>query len=354
MQKLNLMCPINFTGYGISSYNIYRELRKQLDTTLFPIGNVSVENEEAKTAVVEDINKQHYYDNKTPFFKIWHQFDLASRIGKGKYGALTFFEIDKLKPIEVCMINNLDVIFVASQWAKKILIDNGVSIDIQVSPLGVDMNIFDPDKFNNVKTDDKYIFINIGKWEIRKGHDVLVDMFNEAFSEKDNVELWMMNENPFLTKEQHMTWANLYTNSKLGNKIRILPRVPNHTNVAQIISIADCGFFPARAEGWNNEAIECMALNKPIILTDYAAHTEYANKDNAFLIETKNLVPAIDDHFFNGYGNWADLGADQFDQAVEYMRYVYKNNVRSNPKGLETAKKFSWNNTANIITKYMV
>lgn len=354
MQKLNLSCPINFTGYGITSFNIYRCLREKTDICLFPIGSPQVDSEKYAGIISEDINKQDNFSIDDTYFKIWHQFDLASRIGRKKYGALTFFEIDKLRRKEVRMINNLDLIFVASNWAKDILINNGVNIPIVVSPLGVDPNIFNESISQQVQKDEnKYIFLNIGKWELRKGHDILLDMFNEAFNENDNVELWMLNHNPFLSQEDNSVWVTLYKNSKLGSKIKILPRINLHSDVAKLIALSDCGIFPARAEGWNNEIPEFFALNKPVICTNYSAHTEYCDKNNSFLIDIDGLCPAIDNKFFDGFGNWADFSDNQYDQTVEYMRYVYKNNIRTNPNGLNMAKKLTWSNTANIIYNHL-
>lgn len=349
MNKLNLMCPIGHTGYGITSHNIYKSLRKSVDITLFPIGQISVDNESDTDAILSDTNKQSSFDAKTQCFKIWHQFDLATRIGKGSLGALTFFEIDKLKPIEISMINNLDYIFVASEWAKTILIDNNITIPIYISKLGVDPDIFNDNVNKTVKKENSYIFLNIGKWEIRKGHDVLVELFNQAFDKNDNVELWMLNNNPFLNDQETKVWVDLYKNSKLGDKIRILPRVDNHKNLAKLIALSDCGIFPARAEGWNNEVPEMFAVNKPVILTNYSAHTEYANKENSYLIDIDSLVPAIDDKFFDGSGNWADFSDRQYEQAISHMRFVYKNNIRTNPSGLEIAKSLTWDNTAKSI-----
>lgn len=354
MQKINMMCPIGVTGYGITSFNIYKELRKNFDICLFALGNPQVETEEEKSLLLQDISKQQYYENKNTTLKIWHQFDLATRVGNGKYVALTFFEVDKLKPIEIHMINNTDVIFVASEWAKTILENNGVNTTIKIAPLGIDPNIFNYSVVENMKqqkNNDTYVFCNIGKWEIRKGHDILIEAFNKTFNDNDNVELWMVNFNPFLSQEENMAWVNLYKNTKLGSKVKILPRVSTHAELAKLISLTDCGVFPARAEGWNNEIPEFFALDKPIIATNYSAHTQYCNTNNAYLIDIDKLCPAIDDKFFDGYGNWADLGKKQQEQLVEYMRYVYKNNVRSNPGGLEMAKILTWSNTANIISQ---
>lgn len=351
MKTLNMMAPIGFTGYGITSYNIYKSLKRLgLDICLFPIGNPSIDDENEKTGLLEDIGKQLHFSNDSFCFKIWHQYDLATRIGSSKFFALTFFEVDRLKPQEIVMINNLDGIFVASEWAKNILLANNITTNIFVSPLGIDPAVFNVSVQETVKRDDnKYIFLNIGKWEIRKGHDVLVEAFNDAFSEEDNVELWMLNYNPFLNQQQNSTWVNLYKNSKLGQKIKIVPRVQSHKDLAKLICLADCGVFPARAEGWNNEVPEFYALNKPVILTNYSAHTQYATNQNSYLIDIDSLTEAVDDKFFDGYGKWANFGENQHNQLVEHMRYVYTNNIKSNPGGLETASKLTWDHTAKII-----
>jgi hypothetical protein len=40
------------------------------------------------------------------------------------------------------------------------------------------------------------VFLNVGKWEYRKGHDVLLEAFNKAFEPTDNVRLVMNCHNP--------------------------------------------------------------------------------------------------------------------------------------------------------------
>jgi glycosyltransferase involved in cell wall biosynthesis len=348
------MCPITpHTGYGVTSFNILKALIKNnYNVDLFPMYSPQVQSQEDKDLIIKCINRaQTSYSHKNPCLKIWHQYDLAARVGSGKYGALVFFELDKMNPLEINSMNNTDCIFVASKWAKKILEDNNITTKIIVSPLAVDTDVFQalPKKENEVST---YKFINIGKWEIRKGHDILIEAFNAAFTENDDVELWMMNHNPFLNEEQNLAWQKLYSSSKLKNKIKFVPRVNTHKEVAQIIAQTDCGIFPARAEGWNNEILEVMAMNKPIITTNYSAHTEYCTRDNSYLVDIDNLTTAKDDHFFtHGFGQWAQLGNKQIEQMIEHMRYVYTNNIRDNQNGLNTVKQYTWDQTASIISQ---
>jgi glycosyltransferase involved in cell wall biosynthesis len=355
--NLNFNAPINnSTGYGITSTNILLALSsKNIDLRLFNIGSISVDTPEVETVVKALLNKADTDWNKNdPCLKIWHQHDLATRIGRGKYGALIFFEVDQLLPREKTMINNLDVVFVASKWAKVVLEKNDITIPIVVSPLAVDTEIFRDHEHGNVFKKEAYRFINIGKWELRKGHDFLLEAFNKAFEKEDNVELVMINHNPFLSAQENQIWTDMYKTSKLGDKITILPRVTTQVDLAKVIRDTDCGIFPARAEGWNNEILEVMALNKPVITTDYSAHTEYCTPENSFLIDIDDLTEADDGKFFKGTGKWADLGGNQINQTVEYLRKVYKDNIKTNPNGLNTVKKYTWNNTASILSKEML
>lgn len=348
--KLNMMSPIGGTGYGITSLNILKALdRLGVEISLFPIGSrFSVNSQQDKDTIHKCINNSLNFDYTAPTLKIWHQNELAIKPGKGRYATLPFFEVDKLKPLEKHHLNFSDIIFVASKWAKNVLINNGITRPIEVSPLAVDMEIFhDPIK---IKVENpKYTFFHIGKWEKRKGQDFLIEAFSKAFTPKDDVCLALLPHNPFLSEEETKQWLNLANQSPMRDSIKIFGRLETQYDLAEFIFYGDCAIFMSRAEGWNNEIVECMAMNKPVITTNYSAHTEYCDKNNSYLVDIDELEPAIDSKWFDGFGNWAKLGQNQMDQTVDLMRYVYNNNIRTNPIGIETAKKYSWTNTANII-----
>jgi len=341
---------INRTGYGIASLNILKALY-EIDNNIsfFPIGGPGVDNKNDYDFVNLIYRNSLTANFEEPCLKIWHQFDLASRIGKGKYYAYPFFELDTFNDLEKRHMSVPDHIFTSSKWAMEILSSNGINAPISVIPLGVDTKVFDYKKINQNKDEQKYIFANIGKWEVRKGHDFLSSVFSETFPDEQNVELWILaseNTNSYSSKEDLIAWKKLYSKD---SRIKLFSGFNGHEEIADFISKIDCGVFPSRAEGWNLELLECMAMNKPVICTDYSAHTEFCNKDNSYLIDIENLEKAYDGKAFNGQGSWAEIGNKQINQLKEYMRHCYENNIRNNQNGLITAQKLSWNNSANIV-----
>lgn len=348
--NINLNAPIGVTGYGNVALNLLKGLFEDHSVALFPIGQPKLENEIDKSLIHKAIQHQIQHHYSDPCVKIWHQFDLLSRIGSGPYLAYPFFELDTFTALEKYHLNFPDKIIASSQWAKNVLLDNQITKPIDIVNLGVDTNIFNPNQYKSQKTAN-YIFITIGKWELRKGHDVVIECFNKAFEQKDNVELWMITHNPFLNSQQEQEWISLVNTSKLKNKIKIFPRLATQENLAEALSYADCGLYLSRAEGWNLELLETMSMNKPVIATNYSAHTEYCNNDNSLLVDIQTNEIANDGKWFHGEGNWAKIGDAEKTRIIDYMKYVYSNNIASNPNGMETAKKFNWKNSANQLVR---
>ena len=349
---LNIISPINQLGYGIAGLNIVKELDKIAPVSLFPIGQPSVTSQDDYDILTETIRNSKMPNYDAPCLRIWHQHDMSQFVGNSIKAGFPIFELDKFNDMEKHHLSHPDKVFVCSQWAKDIIIDqvNISSNDVHIAPLGVDTNLFPEVSLDNEDIDGT-IFFNCGKWEVRKGHDVLPDIFNKAFTPSDNVELWMMCENPFVQGEEKMKWIDKYKSTPMGDKIRILDRVETQAEVYNIMSTVDCGVFPSRAEGWNLEALEMMSCGKPVIITDFSAHTEFCTKENSFLIPINSTEEAVDGKWFHGQGNWANFGEDQIEATIEHMRYVHKNKVRTNQEGVATAKKFSWRNTAESIMK---
>lgn len=350
--NIDFFCPFGHTGYGNASLNILKSLHSDkshtYDLSVTPMSN-NCENESDSVLIEELSVKGRFMPYDSISIKIWHQFDLLKRTGNGKYFAYPFFEIDTFNEMEKHHLNFPDQLICSSHWASGVLLNNNIKKKISVVPLGVDKNIFKAT--DNQITKDKYIFITVGKWEIRKSHDIIIECFNKAFENTDNVELWMITHNPFLSEQDTKSWEIFAKSSKLGNKIKIFPKLATQHDVAQAMSYADCGLYISRAEGWNLELLENMAMNRPVIATNFSAHTEYCNSTNSFLVDIPKTTKAIDGKWFHGDGNWADISENEQNVIIDYMRYVYKNNINTNPGGLETSSRFTWENSAKELIK---
>ena len=349
MRKLNLSAPINTLGYGVVGLNIFKyALLNNFHISLFPMGKIDTANahDEDIAMIQQSVAAANRLDNPdAPSLKIWHEFALAERVGSGPSFAFPFFEINHFNQARINHLGSVDHIIVASKWAENIIHNHLPSASTHVVPLGVNASIF---SYKSRQTTDKCVFFNCGKWEKRKGHDVILEMFKKAFPTEQDVELWMMCSNPFLSPKQRQEWERYYSSD---SRAKVLDRVQNQVDVANIMSATNCGLFPSRAEGWNLELLEMMSMGKHIITTNYSAHTEFCNDSNCDLINITDLEPADDGGvFFDGtLGEWASINSNAMSQGVEYMRLFYErwksDNSILNKEGIQTAQEFSWNNT---------
>ncbi len=365
--SVNMLAPINLTGYGVFGKNVTKALGGK--AALFPIGQIQTDDPQGDNQWLgEAIQRGQFFDKNAPSLRLFHQFDMAQHVGKGEHIGFPIFELTEFSALEKHQLRSLDKLFVTSEWAREVCGQNRIAVPTYAVPLGVDRTIFN-EKISEKETvlnqlnlrkvnDETVIFMNCGKWEYRKGHDVLVNAFAKAFPGNENVLLIMNCNNPcvgIIPPTYNKEWEQLYKNT-LGEKVFVLEnRLQKQSDVAKLMSVANCGVFPARAEGWNLELLEIMSMGKVVITTNYGAHTQYCTKENSRLIEMGCMETAFDGVFFNDpnqQGTWASFGQKETNQLIEHLRQVYLDGRQSrlyNGAGVGTAEKLTWANTAEII-----
>lgn len=343
--NISLICPINKLSYGYLSLNILKELSKNHNVSLWPIGGIEYEPK-YHSLIKLCIANTGLFDVYAPAIRIFHQHSLDLFPGRGKKIGYSVFELDTFSDVEKHHLSSCDELIVCSQWAKDVCINNGISIPIHIVNLGVDTNIFYPKPMPN---SDIIRFFNIAKYEKRKSHDIISNAFIDAFKDKKDVSLFYLGESQLYTPEENREWASKLTKDPL-NRIKCLNRLSSLENIADLINLCHCGVFPSRAEGWNMPLSETLACGRYAIATDVTAHSEYITADNSLVVKTNGLVTASDNKWFrNSVGNWYDVDysslVNQFQAAYEYVK---KNNVL-NEAGISTAIAFSWENSAQKI-----
>jgi glycosyltransferase involved in cell wall biosynthesis len=352
---INLVAPINTLGYGVVGCNIFKSLLSGGNTvSLFPIGNVDWPSDNSLQKNINDsIRRAEFYNNKSPSVRIWHQYQLDMFPGNGPRIGWPIFELNKFNDREKHNLSSVDKLIVCSDWAKQVVEDNGINVPVSVAPLGVDPSIFFVDVAERATRaywqKDTTVFINMGKWEKRKGHNELIAAFCDAFNPGDNVELWMINDNPFIGHE-NFEWKKKYADTKMVGHIKFFPRLETHEQIRKIYNHADCGVFPSHAEGWNLEIPELMACGAHIIATNYSGHTQFLTESNSLLLDVTGMEPAVDGKWFNGQGDWATFDNNQL---VEHMKNIHRKKQSGelglNIEGIQTVKNLTWSNTVDNI-----
>lgn len=362
---VNFTAPFCSTSYGMVALNVTKELLKLGHrVSIFPIG--PIDGQEIPPQFHESIRigleNAKFFNPDAPSVRLFHQFDLAQHVGRGKRIGWPIFELNKFSLIEIHHLSAQDELIVCSQWAKticeKAINNKGPYTPINIVPLGVDSTIFSPAQFKDQKKPTT--FIHIGKKELRKGHDFILECFEKSFSESDNVLLimiWGNNILDFRIPKESKSWVKMYENSRMykAGKIHLHEWLPTQHHVAKLLQQSDCGLFPSRAEGWNLDLLEAMACGLPVITTYYSAHTEYVNDDNAYYVKGNGLEAAYDGVWFHGQGEWLHIDETSKAGVVAQMQFIHNAKQRGdnlfNKAGVETAKKFSWTNSAQQLIK---
>lgn len=370
MENLNFIGPVCSTSYGNCCINIVDELVKmRVRVSLFPINPQTAQCSPRYQETIQfALRSAAMFDFDAPCVRLWHAHDMSLFAGRGEHIGFPIFELDKFKSVELHHIYGTDRTFVCSDWAKTVvkheLYDHFKTVDakINIVPLGVDRNIFFPEPFKRPET----IFMSCGKWEKRKGHDILGDVFCQAFSEKDNVQLWLAADNVHYTEEENRKWREKYQRLYRRNQIRFINWCDSQERLAKIYNQADVLISLSRAEGWNLPLLEGMACGKHIIATNYSGHTQYCTRQNSHLIDIDGLEVASDvcdvmpsgKWFKSLHGNWASIGQKQIDQCIDYMRDLHdrkqSGRLAENEAGIATSKEFSWTNSAEKIANILL
>jgi len=270
------------------------------------------------------------------------------------------------------LLDRFDYLWVPSLWQREIAIASGLAGDrIGVVPEGVDPEFFQP-KFVQPKLvsvgrenqDDwdletrPFRFVCVGKWERRKGIDLLIRAFGQAFSPHDRVELVLHSHNGYLPNFD-LAAAIAQAVRRLGAEHhRILPSHPaGRSGLTRLLHSADAFVLPTRGEGWGLPILEAMACGLPCIVTDWSGLRAFAHPGNAYLIPVKALVPVDDPQFFDPNLDWGRWAEPDSEALVELMRRVYHDRAAARRIGAiaraEAAEFWTWDRAAQTAHQHL-
>ncbi|QJR36441.1 glycosyltransferase [Gemmatimonas groenlandica] len=350
--RFSFIAPYCRTGYGVVGAHLLREFTQLgVPVAYFPLGNVDrsiVKNDQLGAALA----RQGEFDDTAPSVRLSQQFDLALHVGRGPRIGFPIFELDSFDASERHHLERQDRLIVTCEWARAVLLENGIwRTPIDIVPLGVDRTVFHEHVPPASKRGRDTVFMSVGKLESRKGQRELLRAFEAAFSPKDAVQLVLICHNAFVDAARLDELLAPFKRSPMASRITLVTKpLPHQKDLAAAMAIADCAVFPARAEGWNLEALEMLAMGKRVIASACTAHTAFLTADNAKLVAIDALEESVPGEH---YGRWAAWGDPQHEQLVQHLRDVHGERQRGelavNHAGVETSKQFSWTASARAL-----
>jgi len=139
---------------------------------------------------------------------------------------------------------------------------------------GVDTDLFKPilpdlksNQKNRLGLKYKTTVIFVGRFEYRKGADILIDAWSRIFSRASHAELIFLG---FGVEESVL--KEKVKNAKMGPSVQFRGKI---TEVYKYLQAADIAVIPSRREGNPNALLEAMASGLPVIASRIAGIEEY-------------------------------------------------------------------------------
>jgi glycosyltransferase involved in cell wall biosynthesis len=216
-----------------------------------------------------------------------------------------------------------EAIFTPCKQNIQMFRDSGITIPIELIHWGVDKNSFYPVERD---TNRPFTFGHMGALSTRKGTDILVEAFREAFPKQTDVRL--------ICKTSHPT----YRFGVPDARIHVHMEHWTHDELMeQFFKQIDCFAFPTRGEGFGLTPLEAMATGVAAIVTGWSGPLEYMTPDVGWLIDYKMTYAKsfADTVYKEDCGDWAEPSKAHL---VELMRHAYHNRDEVKAKGAAAAK----------------
>jgi len=266
---------------------------------------------------------------------------MAQEPGK-RYIGYTTWETDRIPDHWPEILNQLDRVWVPSNWNKKVFEDGGVNVPIDVIP-----HILGPAPTLDSATahplmsqipPENYTFYSVNVWSRRKALWLLLEAYWSTFQADEPVSLVLKtsrNDGTSRFCNKRYPLSGLARTSRSYRKLaRKFPNKPSTILIAEentpqpMINMlhhrCDCYASLSRAEGWGLGAFDAIAAGNPVIMTGFGGQTDFLPKEHAGLVGY-NLIPVTDSMNKKSYSPDQRWGNPDIRQAGRLMRSAFEN-----------------------------
>ncbi|MBX2989653.1 MAG: glycosyltransferase [Bacteroidetes bacterium] len=260
----------------------------------------------------------------------------------------TMFETDRIPEEWVERCNQMDEVWVPTEFNMQTFAKSGVSRQkLMKIPGSINSRLFDPATTPafGIENTKQFNFLSVFEWSARKGWDILLRAYFSEFSASDDVCLFLRTSFPMhpdlRVRDEVMRRVREFAD-RLGRERSSLPAIEviddqiATSELPALYKTFDAFVLPSRGEGWGRPFMEAMAMELPVIGTDWSGNTEFMNQANSYLIKSDGLcdVDKMENPIYTGH-KWANPSINHL---RKLMRHVIEHQEEAKEKGRQARR----------------
>lgn len=336
-------------GWGLCGAYLRKELAK-----------IAQVEEVAAQSAPQNLDAALFYALEGVSLKPW-----TKARGKKNVGYV-FFE-NELDGTSLQNAAQSDLILGGSTWCCERMKDEGVG-HCDVLLQGVDPEIFHAQE--DFAPKDKFVIFSGGKFELRKGQDVVLKAFSclqDKYPDLHLVTTWhnqwpdslkTMKISPHIRFDlQGESWKEQLhylcaLNGIDASRVQVCPLMPQH-KMPGIIARTHLGIFPNRCEGGTNLVLmEYMACGKPAIATYSSGHRDILSEQNSILLKSFNTL-VVNSSSGKPMIRWDDPSLDEVVAAIEHAYHYRGETKKLGLQAAEDLRKMTWSVMAEKLMNFI-
>jgi len=222
---------------------------------------------------------------------------------------------------------------------------------IKIVPHGVDQTIFYPKPELREK---KFTFITNKGWRgansiDRGGLQYTLKAFDEEFRNHPDVQLLVKINaayNPNMNIQAEFSKLGITTNN-----IHVMYQDIPYEQLNDLYNRGHVYVSTSMAEAFNLGCIEAMACGLPVITTDFGGMTDFVNDINGYLLTEGTMFEVKHDLMYEGI-SWKRPNIQEI-RRIMRLAYEERDNMIINSSCLQTAKAFSWSESAKKAFEFL-
>lgn len=262
---------------------------------------------------------------------------------------LFFWEADIIPQKRVEWINCFDEVWVVSPYLEQILQPvvkvpvHRIAHPVQLNEQGV------PDK-RSFGLKEQFTFLYCFDFCSdfqRKNPLAIVESFQAAFDQRDDVQLVIKSQNGHLFPSiLHPICEKL----QRDRRIQWIDESMTHRRRYDLMNACDCYISLHRSEGFGLTMAEAMCMEKPVIATGYSGNLAFMTKENSYLCDYSMVKVGPGNSTFEPESSWAQA---DISNAAHWMKHVVSDSGDASSKARQGKKDIMQNHSVEAVGKHI-